>query len=82
MNVFPEEIEKKNKVLYLVESGSHQNAAPHNIVRVFAACKSYIKGNKNVTAHLNHVKYTRDMHRLRHRRVVVKGLLAADWSKL
>ena len=41
----------------------------HCIVIRCAACKSNIKANKNVTAHLNHVKNTRDTHILRHSRV-------------
>ena len=38
------------------------NAAQYSIVRVFASCKSNIKPNTNVTAHLNHVINTRDPH--------------------
>ena len=52
-----------------------------NFVRVFAVCKSNIKANKNVTAHLSHVKNKRDTHSPRHT-LGVKGLLAADWSTL
>ena len=45
----------------------------------FAAYKSNIKANKNVTAHLNHFKNACDMHSLRHSHIVVKGQLTADW---
>ena len=55
---------------YLTESCLHPNAAQYSIVRVFASCKSNIKANNNVTAHLNHIKNTRNMHSLRHRHVV------------
>ena len=65
--------------LYLAESCLHPNAAQNSIVRDFAACKSNIKANKNVNAHFNNIKNTHDQHRLRHRPLGVKGLLAADW---
>ena len=51
---------KKDNSLYLAESCLHLNAAQYSIVRVFAASKYNIKANKNVTAHLNHVKNTGD----------------------
>ena len=47
----------------------HPNVAQYSIVRVFVACKSNIKSNKNVTAHFNHIKNTCDMHSLHHSRV-------------
>ena len=49
---------KKDNSLYLAESCLHQTNAQYSIVRVFGACKSNIKPNKNVTAYLNHVKTT------------------------
>ena len=60
---------KKDNSLRLAESCLHPNAAQYSIVRVFAACKSNINANKNVTAHLNHVKNTCDMHSIHHSRV-------------
>ena len=73
---------KSDNSLYLAESCLHPNAAQYNIVRVFPAYKYNIKANKNVTAHLNHVK----KHEIHTAYVTaalrVKGLLAADWSKL
>ena len=60
---------KKKTTLDLAESCLHPNAAQYSIVRVFAASKSNIKANKNVTAHFNHFKNTRNMHSLRHSRV-------------
>ena len=78
---------KKDNSLYLAESCLHLNAAQYSIVRVFAASKYNIKANKNVTAHLNHVKNTGDAqsisqpHRGGGGGGGVKGLLAADCSK-
>ena len=67
--LFFQRISKKHNSLDVTESCLHPNAAQCSIVRVFAACKYSIKANNNVTAHLNNVKNTRDMHSLRHSRV-------------
>ena len=48
---------KKDNSLYLAESCLHPNAAEYGIVKVFPACKSNMKTNKIVNAHLNHCKW-------------------------
>ena len=69
---------RKKNSLYLAESCLHPNATQYSIVRVFAACKSNIKANKDVTAHPTVRKYrqlVRTLKQTRVEQVILSGIL-------